>query len=285
MIRTQVKTIGPKEAKHLLSLNAENQRPVSQQALSDCIYQIKNDKWCLNGEAIKIGKSGKVIDGQHRLMAVIECDKPIKTLVVDNIEDEHYITLDSGKSRSNADIFAIEQIPNYKNVSSVSLRLSKVLSFAPHRLGDIIKNRRQARIYDKQAILDTYKANSELIDGAILTCSDKSLTQLMPLSYWATLYFAAYLKDETRCNHFFSEMISHPGSSGIYCEDVDFDSHPVSKLKDKYLQQKIYRSQGKPALGFDVLAAYFVLAFNAYGKDKPIRQFRFSYEEKFPVIE
>jgi hypothetical protein len=51
-------------------------------------------------------RRGKLIDGQHRLHAIVQLKKPIKLAVVKGVETEAYKTIDIGKKRYIADLLA-----------------------------------------------------------------------------------------------------------------------------------------------------------------------------------
>jgi hypothetical protein len=64
---------------------------------------MKDGCWLPNGESIIIGSGGEILDGQHRLLAVIESGKTIRTMIVYGGSPEHFHTYDSGRTRSASD--------------------------------------------------------------------------------------------------------------------------------------------------------------------------------------
>src|SRR5690606_5321337 len=71
----------PDTAVRLLERNTLN-RPLSDQHVKRIASQISAGKWRFNGDTIKLSECGDVLDGQHRLWAVIEAKKPVETLIV-----------------------------------------------------------------------------------------------------------------------------------------------------------------------------------------------------------
>ena len=68
-------------------------------------------KWVLNGEAIIIDKHGALLNGQHRLHAVLETTlntrrKSIKMFVVEGVERSAFATMDQGRHRSAGDVLS-----------------------------------------------------------------------------------------------------------------------------------------------------------------------------------
>lgn len=64
---------------------------------------ILNDRWdSTTGESIKFNERGDLIDGQHRLNAVVEAGKAIQILVVRGCSEASQAVIDSGQARSSA---------------------------------------------------------------------------------------------------------------------------------------------------------------------------------------
>lgn len=101
-ITAKVETITPEIAKTMLGENVNNRR-ISRDNVNLFAREIRNGEWRFNGEAIKFSKDGRLLDDQHRLLAVIAADKPLTTLVIRGLEDETQQTMDSGKTRTRRD--------------------------------------------------------------------------------------------------------------------------------------------------------------------------------------
>ena len=93
--------IGPAEAQALLDMNIKNYRPHDKKRVSIYSREMSRGRWDQNGETIKIAKSGILLDGQHRLMAIVRCGLTFKMLVVREIESDGK-TMDRGKPRTIA---------------------------------------------------------------------------------------------------------------------------------------------------------------------------------------
>lgn len=60
-------------------------------------------RWISTGDSIKFDYNGRLIDGQHRLLAVIEAGQPIGTLVARNLQPEARSVVDTNARRSAGD--------------------------------------------------------------------------------------------------------------------------------------------------------------------------------------
>ncbi len=91
----------------LLEKNTLN-RPLSDQHVARIAKQIEDGKWQFNGDTIKIASTNDVLDGQHRLWAVVEAKQAVETIIVYGIEREAFATIDTiRRHRSFADTVAL----------------------------------------------------------------------------------------------------------------------------------------------------------------------------------
>jgi hypothetical protein len=65
---------------------------------------IKRGEWIPTHQGVAFAKSGKLIDGQHRLEAIVEANIPVEMLVVTGVRDDAYKVLDNGIKRTMADL-------------------------------------------------------------------------------------------------------------------------------------------------------------------------------------
>lgn len=63
--------------------------------------------WQPNGEPLIFAANGRILDGQHRLLACVEAEKPFRTLVVEGIAHEAMKTIDTGVVRTMGDQLTI----------------------------------------------------------------------------------------------------------------------------------------------------------------------------------
>lgn len=98
-----VMEVSPELAFRWLEGNTHN-RPLSQ-ALVDCFARdMKAGRWRLTNQGITFDTAGLLIDGQHRLCAVIEANVTISMRIYFNEPPENRWVFDSGQARSNRDI-------------------------------------------------------------------------------------------------------------------------------------------------------------------------------------
>lgn len=112
-------SVDPKSAAELLENRSKN-RPLSEPRAKRIADDITEGKYQANGEPLIFSPSGRLLDGQHRLRAILISGRSIETYVVHGVPDQAFDTMDTGKSRAGADIAAIAGRSNYAIVASVA---------------------------------------------------------------------------------------------------------------------------------------------------------------------
>lgn len=120
--RPEIISVTPQMAVQLLEHNTSN-RPLSQVHVNRIARQILADKWRFNGDTIKIAETGDVLDGQHRLWAIIEAKRPVETILVRGIAKEAFATIDTiSRHRSGGDTLALNGATRYRNAMASALQ-------------------------------------------------------------------------------------------------------------------------------------------------------------------
>lgn len=117
----QVITLTPEMAASLLEHNQLN-RPLSDQHVKRIADQIISGNWKFNGDTIKVSSDGEVLDGQHRLWAIIEAKTPVETILVHGIQREAFSTIDTiRRQRSGADVLSLNGATRHRQALSTAL--------------------------------------------------------------------------------------------------------------------------------------------------------------------
>jgi hypothetical protein len=85
--------VSPEMAKHYLAQNIANRRPKTPRVL---LYsnEMKAGRWrSETAETIKIASSGRVLDGQQRLMAIVHSGCSIKFHIAFNLDESVFSVL------------------------------------------------------------------------------------------------------------------------------------------------------------------------------------------------
>ena len=115
-------TVTPDMALEMLEKNTMN-RNIDEKRVRQYAKDMKGGRWQMNGTTIVFSDDGTLLDGQHRLWAVVEADIPIQLLIVYNADKDSIVTLDIGKGRSACNILQIEHSAH----SATAAMLTKLL--------------------------------------------------------------------------------------------------------------------------------------------------------------
>ncbi len=93
--------VTPKRAAELLAANTHN-RGMNASQVSTLAREMSNGEWIINGETVKVAHDGSLIDGQHRLAAIVQSGVPSNLLLVEGLSTDHNVqyTTDVGMKRS-----------------------------------------------------------------------------------------------------------------------------------------------------------------------------------------
>lgn len=95
----RVETITPELAKEYLKSNIENNRRINRNRVLVYAKDMASGAWQLNGEGIRFNENGELIDGQHRLRAIIMANRPVDILVTRDISNDITV-FDRGYART-----------------------------------------------------------------------------------------------------------------------------------------------------------------------------------------
>lgn len=102
----------------MIETNVDHNRRIMNTHVMHLAQQMQDGQWRQNGEPIIFSRDGQLIDGQHRLKAVIMSGVTIKSLVVSGVAETAFATINRGKSRSNGSLFQIEGVPNANDIAA-----------------------------------------------------------------------------------------------------------------------------------------------------------------------
>ncbi len=115
--KATIQTITPDMAAQWLRNNPAN-RAVSRVMMKEYARAMAEHRWRTNGETIKISAHGRLIDGQHRLMACVEANCSFESYVIIGLDNDTFDTVDIGKKRTAGDIIGIDGCRNSTSVAA-----------------------------------------------------------------------------------------------------------------------------------------------------------------------
>lgn len=114
----RVVSITPEMAIEALGQNTANRKMMPRHT-TFLANEIRCGRWILTGDSIKFASTGELIDGQHRLHAIIEAATPVESVVVTGLEPLAKEAIDGGHPRKVGENLHIFAIPNGNAVAAV----------------------------------------------------------------------------------------------------------------------------------------------------------------------
>ena len=167
--------ITPELAKQILEKSEIRNRNVSHVTVDRYAEDMKRGKWDTeNSSTLAFDKKGNLIDGQHRLHALIKAGVTLTFACFRECSDEAFKTIDIGKSRSLQDFLFIDKIIDGRSgrVGTILSRLYMVHFYNTITMyesaGRIVKS--TATSYERLRRFITPLSSTE-IDDVIKKCS------------------------------------------------------------------------------------------------------------------
>ena len=85
-LTVEIEDITPEKAVEYLDNNFKH-REIKQTRVDKYVASMTEGNWKFNGKVITFNKDGVLLNGQHRLTAVVQSGVPLRTLVVRGIEN------------------------------------------------------------------------------------------------------------------------------------------------------------------------------------------------------
>jgi hypothetical protein len=125
-----VEEISPDQAAEYLKFNKGNRRVVKSQ-VKFLAATIRNNEWVLTHQGIAFDENGKLVDGQHRLFAIIEAGATVPMVVTRGLDQyKAFLVTDIGRMRNTADLFNIDQrVATCVNFFTRALENNRTTSF------------------------------------------------------------------------------------------------------------------------------------------------------------
>lgn len=95
-------TITPDVARRMLANNTRNRRP-NKATVGRYARAMQAREWWMNGEPIIFSVTGELLNGQHRLLAIVQSGVAVDVLIVRGIDPDAFKTMDNVRPRSAAD--------------------------------------------------------------------------------------------------------------------------------------------------------------------------------------
>lgn len=121
--KVEVVEVTPELAAEWLKKNTDNYRSLKSAKSRRYARDMKNGRWRNTGDPIRFGEDGTLVDGQHRLQALIEAGKTYTFIVVSGLSPDDVDALDQGALRTSSDVLRRHGVQKYRTGVASTLRL------------------------------------------------------------------------------------------------------------------------------------------------------------------
>lgn len=257
--------VTPEIAREWLSRNIGN-RPASQAHVAKLERAIVAGKWKMTGDPIRFSKTGKLLDGQHRLQAILNSGMTVACVVMRDLDDEIFDVLDSGKGRQKSDVLFIEL--------GLPVETCKVLASA---VGWVLDYDRELYGFhgkaDKAEVLEFVQINPAMIASAEYAQALPHQSPV-PRSIAAMFHFYAARRNQASAERFLERFMVGA---------VDGADDNLLHLRNKCFTAKLVR---RP-ISRTAVFGQMIKIWNAEQRNKPIKYFNNSalrQDEQFPTF-
>ena len=263
-ITTAIETITPTAAAGWLKQNTFN-RPVNDNRVIQYMCDIVDNKWVVNGETVKFHADGRLLDGQHRLLACVEAKKSFETMVVRGITDEKaFATIDVGETRTHGDIFHIAGFPDQNNISS----MATILYFMEKKQVSLTKIGMKNAL-PKVLLLEWANKRRDALIACNRAAGVNPAKKFLPQSMIGAMMYLFAQKNNAEAEDFIGKLGSGEGLTR---------TDPVYVLREKLIEN----SMSKEKLPRPLVLAYCITAWNKTRAGESSKFIKLA--EEFPKI-
>lgn len=251
----KVEEITPAIAAEMLAKNTNN-RPMRPSVVDKYKRDLLNDKWVFGTCQICFAEDGTLLDGQHRLKAIIEANKPTNMIVVRNVSKDAIQVIDSGSSRSVSDVFKIKGMAYANLLGGIVIRHRGFLR-EKYEVSSHIR-------YTHQEIWDLYQEDPKVYDNAAkLAAAWSKKCRFVPPCLLGALYI--YLTKEKKHPEDKVTSFIEQLCDIIPSENETFNSFRRTVVGYKLMGRKLTEAH---------LVVYIIRTWNAYLKNRALKVFK-----------
>jgi hypothetical protein len=266
-MKIEKKLVTPFMAKDWLNYCNNANRKLSPQRVQSYVNDMLQGNWLEDtGESIKFDTYGTLLDGQHRLAAIVKSQKSLNLHIVTGLENSVFKVLDTGKTRSGNDALNIYGVKSSNSLASV-LQKYKMLK------SNLTKTNKQTSLTNTE-LINLYNSNdvywAEKINYAQVQY--KKFNHVLSKSNIGAFSAVFDEKNIDKSKSFFEEL----------CTGKNITNESINVLRDKLIKDKISKVN---KLSYKVYYAFIIKTWNAYVLEKEFKMLRFDENiEEFPNI-
>jgi len=201
-IEYSVEFITPEIAEEMLTHNTDN-RSVRRSRVNRYARDMESGAWREDGAAIRFAKDGTLLDGQHRLLGVVQSGVGIWMLVVRNLPMEAQDTMDDLPVRTLADTFGFHGVANKTTAAAVVRRVLMWQNGA--------KTNQGGKEPTKTEALEAWRIDPVLPLAVEAAVASRAGQRIIPPSIAGLAFWVFYSIEPDDCDDFMEKLIKGIG--------------------------------------------------------------------------
>lgn len=258
--------ITPTMAQKFLDNNPMNRR-LSQPTISTYKNEMLDGRWKEDtAECIKITKEGKIIDGQHRLTAIVKAKCSVNMHVAFDMEESVFDVLDTGKMRNATDCFKIAGIKKENTLPSIIATYNALAKGISVRGGQKDGKATNAKLLNQYYEDELFWNNAATIAYTGYLHFAKILTP----SLIGGMYAHLSELNKSKAEDFITQLTT----------GLNIQNNTIHLLRNKLMQDKMSLRKMQPSLK----VAFIIKTWNAFVKNQTFKILKFdASKESYPI--
>lgn len=199
-----IEQIGPEEAAELLRDNDHNRR-TDWRVIENYARQMTDGLWTFAGDPIRVSVTGRLLDGQYRLNAVIQSQTTQKFTVIRGLPNESQPFMDVGKRRSPGDVFSMYDVPAPGPAAALTQLLMR------YERGAVLEQKHSITAAEALAYYQDPTNTALINEGTKRGLSVKRVLPLNPSVTGVVFVAASRISDPFTVNAFFEQVVGGLG--------------------------------------------------------------------------
>ncbi len=176
--------ITPEIATRYLTNKAKNRNP-RPLTVRSYAFDMMDGKWTVSSDAICFNQEGRLIDGQHRLLACIQADVPFRSFVIRGMTEDDLANVNTGVSRTIADYFNYDGFKEPALLAASIRQLDTLMRKVP---ADVYSSRNPMPPRSRLVAKEFVNYNPDLMEAVSVISSFKRPKGLCPGSVLAAIW-------------------------------------------------------------------------------------------------
>lgn len=241
-------------------------RPITPGRVKQYAAAMKRGEWVANGQTLIFASTGRLLNGQHRLMGVVESNMAVFMDIIEGVDEAAFSTLDTGANRSSSDYLALAGEQHTKVLGTALTWLFRYINYK------VVTTERPSNAQMRVVLNDNpniRESAAYVNNKGFQKKETTTITDLLPPGLAAFVRYKIYEAQPVKAEEFFDKLVT-----GANLTNTD----PVWWLRERLAK---FRSEKTKKDQTEILALV-IKAWNHYVVGNEIQQLRFHKNSEFP---